>query len=101
MGVGFQIWYFEGRADRFTDPVGCKGKEGVKEDSSVFQLGNWRGVDGTDWNGKAVGGRIGAGNLEPGLHMLIPRRPLDIRWRCRVLFFHLIGFDFLLLSGQC
>lgn len=49
--------------------MGCERKEGVKEDSSVFQLGNWKGVDVLDWNGKAVGGRIGAGNLEPGLHM--------------------------------
>lgn len=58
MEGGFQIRYFEGGADGFTDLVGYKRKGGVKDDCSVFQLGHWKGVDGIDWNGKAVGGRI-------------------------------------------
>lgn len=49
-------------------------KKGVKEDSRVFQLGNWKGVDGINGNGEGCGwGMFGAGDLEPGLHKLILR----------------------------
>lgn len=67
--------------------VTCKRKKGIKEDSKVFQLGNWKGVDGIHGNGEGCGrGMFGAGDLEPGLHKLILRCLLDTRWRCQVCF---------------
>lgn len=65
-----------------------KRKEGVKKDSKVFHRGIWKGIDGINWNGEGCGwGTFGAGELEPGLHMLILRCLLDTRWRCQVYFF--------------
>lgn len=75
-----------------------KRKEGVKKDSKVFHLGIWKDIDGINWNGEGCGwGTLWAGELEPGLHVLILRCLLDTRWRCQVYFFTSLDLIFFLL----